>query len=131
MPSPTSRTRPTSLAWSWLRYWLISLESTETISSALNLMAASFQELVFELVESGPHRAVELPIADTHHETAKQSWIYLFAENWVELENRADIGFEPFTLLIIQRQSGTHLDAHPPLLFVQNFLVGIEDRREQ
>src|SRR4051812_50048355 len=64
MPSPTSSTRPTSVACRRLLNWLISLERTETISSALNLMGASFQELVRELVEAGLYGGVQIPSAD-------------------------------------------------------------------
>src|SRR5438132_1345105 len=68
MPSPTSSTRPTSRASSFERYCSISVCSTETISSALNLMTASQQDVVADGFELGADRAVILPIADANEQ---------------------------------------------------------------
>src|SRR5579884_1840031 len=72
MPSPTSRTRPTSRVSMPVRYCSISVWRTETISSALNLITASFNELVADLLELRANRGVVNPIAHADHEAANQ-----------------------------------------------------------
>src|ERR1700761_6018236 len=75
MPSPISRTRPTS--WTAIRSlnWLISSVRTETISSALNLMAALFQNLVPKIVDARLDRAVVLEGAHADLHAAEQARI--------------------------------------------------------
>jgi hypothetical protein len=54
-------------------------------------MSASFEELVLELVETGFHGAIELPIADTHNESAEQFGIDLFFEQRLDLEEVGEL----------------------------------------
>src|SRR5947208_1018768 len=86
MPSPTSSTRPISLASSLERYWLISVCRTETISSALNLMTASRNDLVSDLVQSGTQRAIENPIADPQLNAAEQLRINLHFQHRLDAQ---------------------------------------------
>src|SRR5260370_25342283 len=72
MPSPTSKTRPTSRASALDSYSLISVSRTETISSALNLMAASFDDLISESFQAGTHGGVVKPIIHLHYQTAEK-----------------------------------------------------------
>src|SRR5262249_42881461 len=72
MPSPTSRTRPISRATALPLNWSISLRRTETISSALNRMAASLDELFAEYVQAGPHAGVVDPVVYLHHQAAQE-----------------------------------------------------------
>src|SRR5437016_1682545 len=91
MPSPTSRTRPTSRVSSCVLYWRISSTSTETISSALNLMTAHLPQLFAQIDESRPHRAVKDPVADAQDHAAHEGGLApLLADNAAE-EERLDI----------------------------------------
>src|SRR5436190_22593196 len=87
MPSPTSRTRPTSLTVMPSRYWLISAVRTETISSALNLMTASLDELTQYLLKLGADRAVVDVVARLHHQAANQFGVYLDFQDRFRLQS--------------------------------------------
>src|SRR5437773_12559646 len=86
MPSPTSRTRPTSRASSCPRYCSISVCNTETISSALNLMTASRYKLVPNRLEPGANRGVVQPIAHAHDHATEQLRIDRRLQDRVELQ---------------------------------------------
>src|SRR5215203_2999906 len=131
MPSPTSSTRPTSVAWRRLLNWLISLERTETISSALNLMGASFQELVRELVEAGLHGAVELPVGDADEYPADQVRVNVLDQDRVLLERGPDFRLELLALGVVQRRGRDDVDPHPLVLLVQEPAEAEGDRPEQ
>src|SRR5947209_17204596 len=103
MPSPTSSTRPTSRASSLARYWSISVWSTETISSALNLIAASFDDLVPDVLELGTDRAVIHPVADLHDEAAEQLRIDAGFQHRLLLELLAELLHQALALVVGQR----------------------------
>src|SRR5438045_3177921 len=108
MPSPTSSTWPISTAWSLLRYWSISFVRTEAISSALNLMTTSLDDLVPEVHQLGAHRAVELPIVDAHHQAAQQFGIDLEVHDRFEFQRLAHGMFQALAVVVGQRHRAAH-----------------------
>src|SRR4051794_22769053 len=81
MPSPTSRTLPTSLDSTRDRYCWISSDRTDTISSALNLMATSRDEVLLDGFEPRPHRQVHQPVADLELQAADERRIDLLDQH--------------------------------------------------
>src|SRR3954454_458092 len=72
IPSPTSRTRPTSdrvtSAWNCsISFWM-----TEVISSALNFMRLPFDQALSELFQAVADRGVIDVVADLHDQAADQ-----------------------------------------------------------
>src|SRR6266571_1946619 len=103
MPSPTSSTRPTSRVSTCVWYWSISDCRTETISSALNLMATSFDELFPEGFQLGANRAVEQPVAHAHFETADQVRVDLSLQDGLEMKGAAQLLEQAPALVVRQR----------------------------
>src|SRR6516165_4068322 len=131
MPSPTSRTRPTSRVSSWVLYCWISSTSTETISSALNLMAAHLPHLFAQIDKLCPHRAVEDPVADADNHAAQQVRLYLLLEDWFQSEGLAEVVLKALLLVLRQGHSTLHQDAEmppPQVRQVPDFLV--DDAKE-
>src|SRR5262249_25107798 len=112
MPSPTSSTRPTSRDSSLVRYWSISVFRTETISSALNLMAAFHQDLVFQLFEPGAHRAVVDPVADLNDHPAQQVGIHFRFEHRLAVNGFTKFAPKLFGLFGEQRRGRQDLNTH-------------------
>src|SRR5207249_3010268 len=112
MPSPTSSTRPTSSDLSLERYCSISAWRTETISSALNLMTASLNDLIPDRLELRAHRGVVEPIADPHDQAAKQLWIGPHAQERLTLEGVLELSTQAFPLVFGQGRRALHFDAH-------------------
>src|ERR1700730_6903047 len=77
MPSPTSRTRPTSRVARRAPKFLISSVSTEVISSALNFITASRDDLGANVIEAGADRGVELPVADADLQPAQKRRVHV------------------------------------------------------
>src|SRR5438034_10276426 len=114
MPSPTSSTWPTSVASLVLRYSVISFVSTEAISSALNPMPTALDDLIPNIQQPGPHRAVELPVEDAHHQAAQQFRIDLHVQHRLQVQGVVDILRQPLPLLVRQGHCGAHQDADAP-----------------
>src|SRR3954451_2966769 len=100
MPSPTSRTRPTSWTLSFSLYWSISSRRTETISSGLNRMAASLDKF-------GPHRlqaradaGVVEEIADPDDQAAEDFGVHLQAQDRLAAERLAELPGQPLAVLV-------------------------------
>src|SRR6266446_6861811 len=91
MPSPTSRTRPTSRVSILLWYCSISLVRTETISSALNLIAASLEDLMFQGVDARTHGAVVNQVADLQLHAAQEIGVDLLEKRRLQVERSADL----------------------------------------
>src|SRR5579871_6870614 len=100
IPSPTSSTRPTSRTSIPERYWSISACRTETISSALNLMTASRDELVPKVVEACADRAVVDPVAHVYYEAADQLGIDLGFHDRLQMESILQFLAEPLALVL-------------------------------
>src|SRR5262245_44422916 len=113
MPSPTSSTRPTSWTSIWPRYCSISVCSTETISSALNLMAGSRDYVGTDCFQLGPDRGVHLQVAHAQDQTAKHVWIDALLQNGVSLHVLAKILQQALALVAGQGNCGRHVDAPP------------------
>src|SRR5438270_10147671 len=86
MPSPTSRTLPTSRDSTCVRYCSISDRRTDTISSALNLMGTSLDQLVPQGVEAGADGQVHEPVADLQLDAADQFGVYGLGQDGLEVE---------------------------------------------
>src|SRR5205085_12525934 len=89
MPSPTSRTRPTSRVSRRAPKLRISSLRTDVISSALNFMTASRDDLVTKVVQPAAHRCVELTIADAQLEAAQQRRIDVRDQHRLQAEAAA------------------------------------------
>src|SRR5437588_12742203 len=113
MPSPTSSTRPTSRASSLARYWSISADNTETISSALNLITASRNDLVANTFQFRPHGQIVEPVADAHDHAAQQIGIDLGLEYRLLVKGRPQLLAQAFPLVIAQSHGAPNLHRHP------------------
>src|SRR3954471_12830753 len=90
MPSPTSRTRPTSRTSCPDPSPLISRVRTETISSGLNFIAAPRQQLIADGIDPVPDRAVEHLVADLDDHPPQQGLVHLGRDDRVEPGGLAD-----------------------------------------
>src|SRR5438132_355078 len=106
MPSPTSSTRPTSRASSLERYWSISVWRTETISSALNLITASRDELVSDTLKAGADRAVVEPVADADHQPTEQIGLHARVKERLQAEGVAELLAQAVALVVGQGHGG-------------------------
>src|SRR5207302_8859563 len=105
------RTRPTSRTSIWDWYCLISSLSTETISSALNLMATSRENVVADVVELGPHRGVVHHVADADDQAAEQLGIDGGLQDGVHVEVVPQPFLQPLPLVVGQGHGRPHRDA--------------------
>src|SRR5438105_4467201 len=112
MPSPTSSTRPTSRASSLARYWSISSRRTETISSALNLITASRDNLFADVGQLRTHRLVVDPVADADDQAPQQIRIDPSLEDRLLVELLPQLLAQPFAQIVGQRHRAGDLDAH-------------------
>src|SRR3954447_26388562 len=110
MPSPTSRTRPTSRVSAPVLRSLISRVRTETISSGLNRMAATLDELVPQGFQLRADGGVVQPVAHPHHQAADQVGVHFRREDRLAPEARAQFVAQPLELLLRQRRGRAHLD---------------------
>src|SRR5205085_2117794 len=123
MPSPTSRTRPTSRASSLERYWSISVCSTETISSALNLITTSRDDLVPDGFELGTYRMIEHPIADPHHHAADQLGIDFGLQDRLLVKRLAELLAQTFFLITRQGHCTAHEHSHASTTLVAQLAI--------
>src|SRR5437764_2258564 len=112
MPSPTSRTRPTSSTPTSLPYWSISFRRTETISSGLNLMAAALDQLIADDVQLMADAGIVEPVAHLHDHTPEQVGIDLLFQHRLAFGDLAKLVDEPAALVVQQGRRCPHLDAH-------------------
>src|SRR5438105_4791037 len=131
MPSPTSSTRPTSRVSRRAPKWRISSVRTDVISSALNFMTASRDDLVLEVIQTGADGGVELAVADADLQPAQERRVD------VRHQHRLQVEAPPYRLgdaagvFVGQGHGGVdvHLDATVPL--VVEVVQGPADRAEQ
>src|SRR5262245_9624121 len=123
MPSPTSSTRPTSCTSSLARYWLISVRRTETISSGLNLITASLDQLVAEGFDLVADTGVVLEVADAHGHAPEQVRIDARIQHRIALKHLADLADQAFALVVGQGHGGADPDKHLAGAFLELFLV--------
>src|SRR6516165_10559388 len=131
MPSPTSRTRPTSPASSREWYSSISFCNTETISLALNLMTASRDNLFANPVQTRTHRGIVEPVAHPDPESAEEIAVYLGLQNRLQVERFPNLLPQAGLLGIGQRHRRLDLDANPGVTFIVQFPIGSKDGPQQ
>src|SRR5262245_36727710 len=131
MPSPISSTRPISWASSSGRYCSISAVSTEAISSALNLIAASLHQLVPDVGQAGADGAVVDPVADLDHQAAEQVGIDPRLQDRLPPERGAQLLLEALALVVGQRRGALDADADVSGPLLVEAPVRGQDRPEQ
>src|SRR4051812_8465658 len=110
MPSPTSRTRPTSRASRPDLAPLISRSSTETISSTLNAMTAPLHQLLTDRLQAGTHAGVVDPILDANDDPAQNVGIDGFLEDRLQVRCLLDLRDDAVAFVLGQRHGRGHLD---------------------
>src|SRR5258707_453590 len=130
MPSPISSTRPTSSAWSLSRYLPISFWRTETISSALNLITASLNELFADILQPALDRRIELPVANLDDHAGNQVGIDLGIKDGLLVEFGADFLAQVLGLVVRQRHGAFHLHPNAAGPFVVQIAVGGVNRAQ-
>src|SRR5688572_5697648 len=131
IPSPTSSTRPTS--WTTapsLPASLISFRRTETISSGLNFMTATLDQLIADLVQSLTDACVVLPVVDPDDQPAQDVRIDPLVHHGLLAGELAHLPGEPLALLLAQGDGtrDVHVDLSCPLL--DEFAVDCEQGAE-
>src|SRR5437870_4471171 len=111
MPSPTSRTLPTSLTSVRAPKSLISCLRTETISPALNFMGGSLNEMGSDRFQAGPHAAVVQPVGDADDETADQFGIHGRLDDRLLAEQGAGLVADAVNLALGERHRRADLNA--------------------
>src|SRR5438552_2600220 len=111
MPSPTSRTRPTSLTSRPVPASLISPLRTETISPALNFMGASLDQVGTDRLQVGPGAAVVQPVGDADDQAADQLGVHGRLDDRLLAQQGADLVLDAVGLALGQRHRGANLDA--------------------
>src|SRR5271163_2287146 len=111
MPSPTSSTRPTSRVSSCVRYCSISFCSTETISSALNLMTAHLPQLFTQIDQLRAHGPVQHPVGHANDDAAQKLRINSLVQHRFEVVGFAKVVQEAPLLVARQRHHAAHLHA--------------------
>src|SRR6516162_7206160 len=102
MPSPTSSTRPTSRAVTSWPESMISRSSTETISSALNLITTSLNELFADVVQPGADAGVVDPVVHLHDQAAQQVRVGAGLQDRLAAEGSAQLVAQPLLLVVGQ-----------------------------
>ncbi len=106
---PADLARCRGWCWNLLDF----LSRTETISSALNLMAASLDELVPDVARRGPDRAVVDVVAHLDDQAAQQVGIDRMFEDRFGLQRRAQFGRSDVPLVVGQgARPCAHMHAH-------------------
>src|SRR5581483_2761629 len=134
MPSPTSSTRPTSstvftpdfsLAFS------ISGIRTETISSGLNFMTATLDQLIAEDVELMTHAGIIAPVADLYDEPAQQVGIDGGVQDRFFLGQVPQLVDQALALVVRQWDGGADEDADAVGALLDQLRIGDLNRPEQ
>src|SRR5262245_36814579 len=110
MPSPTSRTLPTSPATTWSLTPLNCSTSTETISSALNGMAAPLVQLWANRLETCANTEVIDPVPHADDQSAQDLRIHRLLQDWLEPGRLDQIGPQPGALGVGQWHRRPYLD---------------------
>src|ERR1700688_2982356 len=113
MPSPTSRTWPTSLVASCPLKSSISFWRTEAISSALNFMETPLPDAFAQLRDARDQRAIVDGIGDPDHNSADERRIDLGFEDRVKRKRFGQAFSQSIPRLVAKRHG--RFDLHPPL----------------
>src|SRR5262249_16406447 len=111
MPSPISRTWPTSRRSRPAPNSLICRSRTEAISSGLNLMTASLDELLSDGLDTGAHAGVDHLIADANDQPAEQLGVDNNVQDRLALVAVAHAIKDALTLIVRQRDGRANEDA--------------------
>src|SRR5262249_40036585 len=106
MPSPISRTWPTSRRSRPPPNSLICRSRTEAISSGLNLMTASLDELLSDGLDTGAHAGVDHLVADADDEAAEQVGVDDDVQDRLALIAVAHAVDDALALVVRQRHGG-------------------------
>src|SRR5262249_40685634 len=104
--------------------WVISSWRTETISSALNLMTASLNQLFANMAEPALDRRIEPPVADLDDHAGNQIRINPRLEEGFFIELRVDLLSGSIGLIGGQRHGAPDLDADAAGPLVEQVSVG-------
>src|SRR5262249_34843162 len=131
MPSPTSSTRPTSTTSTLLLYCSISLVRTEAISLALNLMTASHEDLIADVLEFRTHRGIVLPIADADANAGDQFGIGFQLEDGLEAPPTAELFLQMLALIVGERDGRSHFHSNAAGALIDQIAQLRQDRSQQ
>src|SRR6266581_2418829 len=112
MPSPTSRTRPTSrdsTSRPRFRIWSV---RTETISPGLNLITASLDELVPNSVDPAANAAIVQPVAHLHDQPPQEVRLDAQLQDRLAGERLPQLVAQPLLMVMVERHRRADLDAH-------------------
>src|SRR5947209_7840018 len=126
MPSPTSRTSPTSCDSTCWPNSLISFWRTRTISSASNRMAASREELILNRFEPGAKGGVDHQVADLQADAAEYGRVDPLDQDRLQVEPRPGHFLDFAAFGVAERHGREHLDPHRLRPLVHQFAI---DRR--
>src|SRR5208337_1210437 len=113
MPSPISRTWPTSWTLSFSRYWSISARRTEAISSALNLMAGFLDQLGADGIDLSTNRGIVQVIADPDNQAADQVRVHFFLQDRLVFHQLPQLREQFLPLIGWDRHGRSHVDRNP------------------
>src|SRR5579859_836450 len=131
MPSPTSRTRPTSPASSREWYSSISFCKTETISLALNLMTASRDYLMANLFQTRTHRGIIQPVPHPDAQTAQKAGVQLALHDGFKMKGIPNSLLQADLLVIWQGYRRLDLDPDSAAALIIQFPVGGQNRPQE
>src|SRR5436190_9242564 len=131
MPSPTSRTRPTSRASTSRPVLAICSRMTETISPGLNLITASLDQLVPDGLDAGADTGVVEPVAHLHDQPAQEVGVDALLQDRLAPEGLPQLAAQALLMVVVERHRGAHLDAHLSGVLLQQVAVGGHDDRQQ
>src|SRR5437016_3460466 len=127
MPSPTSSTRPVSIASTPVLASWISLEMTETISPTLNAMTAPLDELVPDALEAGAHAGGVDPVADPHDQPAQQAGVQGLLQDRLAARDPLEVMIQPAALLVGQRDRRAHVSVEAVRALLVQHAIGLLD----
>src|SRR5262245_34422220 len=124
MPSPTSRTRPTSPSLPTSRPKCeICSRRTETISPGLNLITASLDQLVLYRVQPGADAGVVQPVAHLHHQSTQEIRVNLHFQDRLARECLAQLAAQPLLVVLVERHRRADLHPHLSRVFFQEVSI--------
>src|SRR2546430_2529086 len=127
MPSPTSRTRPTSRDSTSRPNCEICSRRTETISPGLNLITTSLDQLVPDRIESSADAGVIQPVPDLHDHPAQKVGIDPQFQDGLALECLPQFAAQSLLMVVVQRHCRADLDAHLSRVLFQQLTVSSDD----
>src|SRR5262249_47033372 len=131
MPSPTSRTRPTSRDSTSRPVRAICSRRTETISPGLNLITTSLNQLVPHCLQPRADAGIVEPVAYLHDQSAQEVRIDPQFQNRLALECLSQFAAQPLLVIVVERHCRADLHSHLSGVLLQQLPVGGHDDRQQ